>query len=110
MPRCAGASGGPEGRECLRLESLSPRLRQTLAHLLEGDSEKEVAAQLGLSVPTTHQYVTTLYRHFGVRSRSQLIAHLLQRLVPGLWNELLENLVPDDSPRFQPLRATLIDR
>jgi len=32
---------------------LSPRLRQTLAFLLEGDSEKQVAARLGLSAATT---------------------------------------------------------
>jgi Bacterial regulatory proteins, luxR family len=44
---------------------LSPRLRQTLVCLLEGDSEKQVASRLGLSQATTHQYVTALYRHFG---------------------------------------------
>jgi DNA-binding CsgD family transcriptional regulator len=58
---------------------LSPRLRQTLAFLLEGDSEKQVAARLGLSAATTHQYVTALYRHFGVRSRAQLMAYALKR-------------------------------
>jgi DNA-binding NarL/FixJ family response regulator len=60
-------------------ERLAPRLRQTLAFLLEGDGEKQVAARLGLSVATTHQYVTALYRHFGVRSRAQLMAHALRR-------------------------------
>jgi DNA-binding CsgD family transcriptional regulator len=61
-------------------DSLSPRLRQTLACLLEGDSEKQVASRLGLSEATTHQYVTTLYRHFGVQSRAQLMAHVFKRL------------------------------
>ena len=61
---------GPDG--------LSPRLRQTLACLLEGDSEKQVAARLRLSVPTIHQYVGALYRHFGVGSRGQLLAHFIQ--------------------------------
>jgi len=60
-------------------DKLSPRLRQTLACLLEGDSEKQVAARLGLSRPTAHHYVTALYRHFGVRSRAQLLAHALKR-------------------------------
>jgi DNA-binding NarL/FixJ family response regulator len=41
-----------------------------------GDSEKQVAARLGLSQATVHQYVTALYRRFGVRSRAQLIVHL----------------------------------
>jgi DNA-binding CsgD family transcriptional regulator len=65
------------------LDTLSPRLRQTLACLLEGDSEKQVAARLGLSPATTHQYVTALYRHFGVRSRAQLLAHILRRMRGG---------------------------
>jgi DNA-binding NarL/FixJ family response regulator len=62
---------------------LSPRLEQTLACLLEGDSEKQVAARLGLSHTTVHQYVTTLYRHFSVQSRAQLVAHVMKRR-PGM--------------------------
>jgi DNA-binding CsgD family transcriptional regulator len=61
-------------------EGLSLRLRQTLACLLEGDDEKQVAARLGLSPPTVHHYVTALYRRFGVRSRAQLLAHAMRRL------------------------------
>ena len=66
-------------------EKLSPRLRQTLACLLEGNSEKQVAARLGLSAATTHEYVTALYRHFGVHSRAQLLAHALKRRGRGDW-------------------------
>lgn len=66
-------------------EKLSPRLRQTLACLLDGDSEKQVAARLGLSAATTHEYVTALYRHFGVHSRAQLLAHALKRRGRGDW-------------------------
>ena len=61
-------------------DRLPPRLRQTLACLLEGDSEKQVAARLGLSNATVHQYVTALYRHFAVQSRAQLLARLNKRL------------------------------
>lgn len=67
-------------------DKLSPRLRQTLACLLEGDSEKQVAARLGLSRPTAHQYVTALYRHFKVQSRAQLLAHIIKRMKrTGAW-------------------------
>lgn len=62
------------------LEGLSPRLRQTLACLLEGNSEKETASRLGLSQATTHQYVTALYRHFHVGSRAQLLATTFRRI------------------------------
>jgi DNA-binding CsgD family transcriptional regulator len=66
-------------------EALSPRLRQTLACLMEGDSEKQAAARLGLSRPTVHQYVTTLYRIFGVGSRPQLLAHVMRRFQAASW-------------------------
>ena len=66
-------------------EKLAPRLRQTLRCLLEGDSEKQVAARLGISYDTAHQYVTALYRHFGVHSRGQLVAHVLRRAIRADW-------------------------
>lgn len=59
--------------------SLSPRLRQTLACLLEGDSEKQVASRLGISQTTAHQYVTMLYRRYAVHSRAQLISRILRQ-------------------------------
>ena len=58
---------------------LAPRLRQTLESLLEGDSEKQTARRLRLSVNTVHEYVTTLYRLFGVCSRAELLARFLRR-------------------------------
>ena len=66
---------------------LSPRLRQTLAYLLEGDGEKQVADRLGLSHDTTHQYVKELYRHFGIGSRAQLMAYALKRIGRGQWRQ-----------------------
>jgi DNA-binding CsgD family transcriptional regulator len=54
--------------------SLSPRQRQVLECLLEGESEKQVARRLGLSQHTVHQYVKSVYRHFRVRSRGELLA------------------------------------
>jgi DNA-binding CsgD family transcriptional regulator len=78
-------------------EKLSPRLRQTLACLLEGDSEKQVAARLGLSPATAHQYVTTLYRRFGVQSRAQLLAHVMRRRGRRQWEQLPPAGTPDPS-------------
>jgi DNA-binding NarL/FixJ family response regulator len=69
-------------------DALSPRLRQTLACLLQGDSEKQLAARLGLSPTTIHQYVTALYRHFGVTSRAQLLAPMIKRMRRGGWSRL----------------------
>jgi DNA-binding CsgD family transcriptional regulator len=75
------------------LTALPRRLRQTLMCLLEGDSEKQVAARLGLSTWTVHQYVTMLYRRLGVRSRGELMAHVSKRL--GRWGLVVTKL-PDN--------------
>ena len=80
-----------------RPEMLAPRLRETLACLMEGDSEKQVAARLGISHPTVHQYVTTLYRRFGVQSRGQLLAYILKRAGRADWTGLLNILHGDRS-------------
>jgi DNA-binding CsgD family transcriptional regulator len=69
-------------------QKLSPRLRQTLMCLLEGDAEKHVAARLSLSIATTHQYVTAIYRHFRVHSRAQLLAHAIKRIGRDEWRRL----------------------
>ena len=58
---------------------LTPRLRDTLRCLLEGDSEKHAALRLGLSTFTIHEYVKALYRHFHVSSRPELMAYFLRR-------------------------------
>jgi DNA-binding CsgD family transcriptional regulator len=82
-------------------DTLSPRLRQTLACLLEGDSEKQVASRLGLSPTTTHEYVTALYRYFGVHSRAQLMAHAIKRAMRREWRALqppVTRSVSDEAP------------
>ena len=60
-------------------DRLSPRLRQTLDCLVDGDSEKQVAARLSLSRSTVHQYITMLYRRFGVQSRPELMSYVFKR-------------------------------
>jgi DNA-binding CsgD family transcriptional regulator len=61
------------------IAELSRRRRDVLAGLLDGLAEKQVAKRLGLRVPTVHEYVTDLYRHFGVGSRAELLALFLRR-------------------------------
>ena len=58
---------------------LSPRLRQTLDGLLNGEAEKQIAARLGLRRSTVHEYIGYLYRHFGVEGRAELMAYFLRR-------------------------------
>lgn len=60
-------------------DGLSPRLRQTLHLLLEGESEKTAAAKLGISDRTVHEYVGMIYRHFNVNTRAELMAYFIKR-------------------------------
>jgi DNA-binding CsgD family transcriptional regulator len=58
-------------------EVLQPRLVKLLEQLLPGYSEKQVAARLGYSPHTVHTYIKAIYKHFGVSSRSELLAKVL---------------------------------
>jgi DNA-binding CsgD family transcriptional regulator len=60
-------------------DGLSKRLRETLSLLLEGYSEKQIAAELKLATSTIHDYVTMLYDHFHVSSRAELLAYFIRR-------------------------------
>jgi DNA-binding CsgD family transcriptional regulator len=61
---------------------LPPRLARTLDCLLEGDSAGQTALRLGLSLHTVNEYIGDLYRHFGVRSRRELMASCLRASQP----------------------------
>jgi DNA-binding CsgD family transcriptional regulator len=77
---------------CDPTANLTPRLRQTLERLRAGDSEKQVAARLGLSRHTVHNYVKDLHRHFEATSRGELLARSAPRFAdfrPRLSRELV---------------------
>jgi DNA-binding CsgD family transcriptional regulator len=56
---------------------LPPRARETLALLLEGLSDKLIAARLGISQYTVNHYTKMIYRRFAVGSRSALLSRWL---------------------------------
>jgi|AGTN01.1.fsa_nt_gi Bacterial regulatory proteins, luxR family. len=58
---------------------LTPAERRVLAELLTEATEKDIAQRLGLTFPTTHQYVVGLYRKFGVKGRAGLMSLWLNR-------------------------------
>ncbi len=57
---------------------LSPRMRQILDRLLAGDSEKQIASQLHVSVHTVHTYVKRLHKTLNVSSRGELLAKFVK--------------------------------
>jgi DNA-binding CsgD family transcriptional regulator len=55
------------------LQVLSSRQRDVLACLFNGDSEKEIAVRLSISVLTVHTHVKRLHAKLGVHNRGQLL-------------------------------------
>jgi DNA-binding CsgD family transcriptional regulator len=53
---------------------LSPRERDVCLKLLGAQPEKEIAADLGLTLATTRSYIQNIYRKFGVKGRAGLMA------------------------------------
>ena len=59
--------------------ALPPRVRQTLELILAGDGEKQIALRMGVSRHTVHVYIKSLYRHYEVSSRGELLARFVRR-------------------------------
>lgn len=57
---------------------LSPRERETFLFLLGDKSEKEIAAELGLSLRSAHQNVVSVYRKLGFSSRASLMSNWME--------------------------------
>lgn len=92
--RCTGRSATCRSRSATRLvevllheaaplvvppEPLPPRQAAVLDGLCRGLSEKQIAAELGMSPHTVHDHVKRLHLRFGVQSRGELIARALRR-------------------------------
>lgn len=75
----ASTTASPPARQAGELGPMSPRLTQTLELLLEGLSEKQVAARLQISRHTAHDYVKRLYKIAAVSSRAELLAKVLRQ-------------------------------
>jgi DNA-binding CsgD family transcriptional regulator len=58
---------------------LPPRIREVLRCVLEGDGDKQIGVRLELSRHTVNQYIKHIFQHFGVTSRSELLARWLRR-------------------------------
>lgn len=63
------------------IEVLSPREQSVLSLLTKGYLYKEIAEQLGISVPTVNTYIRRIYEKLQVHSRSQAIAKYLKQPV-----------------------------
>lgn len=65
-----------------QVTDLTPRQRDVLDLLLDGDAEKEIARTLGIQRSTVHEHVLAVYRFFAVRSRPELMSLFVGRARP----------------------------
>lgn len=110
MARVVPLLGGPlAGLHEPAPSALPPRVRLVFRCLLEGDSDRHIAARMKLSPYTVNEYVDRIYRHFGVQSRTELLARWIRRR----WREpLASSTVPspvDLPPRLQQVLRCLLE-
>jgi ATP/maltotriose-dependent transcriptional regulator MalT len=66
--------------DSLHLLELSQRETDVLGLVMQGKENKIIAAQLGISESTVRKHLESIYSKLGVRSRTEAIAHALQKL------------------------------
>jgi DNA-binding NarL/FixJ family response regulator len=60
------------------LPRLSPREREVVALVVEGRSNDEVGAELGIGLTTVETHLRRIFERFGLRSRTELVARALR--------------------------------
>ena len=57
---------------------LPPRQLQILKHLFDGYSAKQIASEMGISLPTVRTHLNRLFRRLNVVDRTELILHIFR--------------------------------
>jgi len=71
---------GPHKRVA-RSSMLTPREREVIKMLAEGNSVKEIAKLLGLSVKTIEAHKFNLMRKLGIHNKAQLVTYAIQKKI-----------------------------
>src|SRR4051812_34086912 len=64
-----------------RISTLTPREREILKLLAEGNSVKEIAVVLGLSVKTVEAHKFNLMRKLDIHNKAQLVTYAIQKKI-----------------------------
>ena len=64
-----------------RISTLTPREREILKLLAEGNSVKEIAVLLGLSVKTVEAHKFNLMRKLDIHNKAQLVTYAIQKKI-----------------------------
>lgn len=73
---CRGAFSVREWAELKQDLALSPRQGDVVEQLLLGHSDKQIARELQMSVPTVRTHLCRLFSRFNVEDRCELIVHI----------------------------------
>jgi len=57
--------------------SLSPRQTEVIQLLFKGHSDKQIARELKIAVPTVRTHLTRLFSRFDLQDRHELILHVI---------------------------------
>ena len=69
----------PMGSQGRQLPHLTQREGEVLALLSKGQMDKEIAAQLDISIHTVHEHVRNIFEKLGVHNRTEAVVKLLQK-------------------------------
>jgi two-component system response regulator NreC len=64
-----------------RSSTLTPREREVIKMIAEGNSVKEIAAMLGLSVKTVEAHKFNLMRKLNIHNKAQLVTYAIQKKI-----------------------------
>lgn len=59
---------------------LSPRQSEIVKHLLLGESDKQIARELRISIPTVRTHLGRLFQKFELNDRVELILHIFNQV------------------------------
>jgi two-component system, NarL family, response regulator NreC len=76
-----------EQRANLRRSTLTPREREVVKMIAEGNSAREIAGLLGLSVKTVEAHRFNLMRKLDIHNRAQLVTYAIQKKLVKLLAE-----------------------
>jgi two-component system response regulator NreC len=76
-----GGRGGIRTRAVGRGPSLTPREREVVRMIAEGNSVREIASRLHLSVKTVEAHKFNLMRKLGIHNKAQLVTYAFQKRI-----------------------------
>lgn len=72
---------GPSAQKFLGISALTPREREVVKMIAEGNSVRKIASLLGLSMKTVEAHKFNLMRKLGVHNKAQLVTYAIQRKI-----------------------------